>query len=108
MKIPTVDKCVNPAKLKKYFNNKKKKGPIMSLDSLGNIGLLVAVGAVGFFLLLVLREVTLWYFRINEIVDLLKKQTELLEAIASDRRPNVSKPIITPTSPPARNPLTGK
>jgi hypothetical protein len=60
-------------------------------------------------LLLATRYLLLWYFRINEIVDLLKKQTELLETITNERTHNVPKPIITPApAQPSRNPLTQK
>jgi hypothetical protein len=61
----------------------------------------------------------LWYFRLDEIVDLLKKQTELLETIAVERTSNALKVAaaenkdspapLPPVSQPSRpNPLTRK
>ena len=79
---------------------------------MSNDGSFLIIALIALFIavcvFVVLRYFVLWYWRIDRIVELIEKQNELLESIASDRRPNVSKPIITPTSPPARNPLTGK
>lgn len=56
----------------------------------------------------VFRYFVLWYWRIDRIVELMEEQNKLLEQIAANSTRNVSKPIITPTSPPVRNPLTQK
>lgn len=53
-------------------------------------GLAIVLG-----LLIALRQLTLWYFRINDIVRLLEEQNELLR-----QRTNVSKPIISRTDVP--------
>ena len=63
------------------------------------------------FAFVVLREIVLWYFRVGEIVELLKRQTELLQAIAAERTSDAPKAIIAKvesTEPPAPrpNPLT--
>ena len=68
-----------------------------------------AIGiGVGIVALIIFKDFIRWLLGISDIIRLMEEQNKLLEQIASDRRPNVSKPIITPTSPPARNPLTGK
>lgn len=76
----------------------------MNLDPVTNfsIVLIALLVVIGIFVLL--RSVVLWYFRINEIVSLLKRQNELLEIISTERSRNVSRPTITrnPLSPTAR------
>ncbi len=78
----------------------------------GGIYLFIGI-AIVFGLFLLAREVTLWYFRVNEIVALLEKQNKLLEIIAAERTRNVSKPVISRTDvqsgqPQSRaNPLAG-
>lgn len=69
--------------------------------------------AIVFGAFLASRYLLLWYFRINEIVDLLQKQNKLLEIIATERTRNVSEPVISRTDvqsgqPQSRaNPLAG-
>ena len=85
---------------------------------MSNDGSFLIIALIALFIavciFVVLRYFVLWYWRIDRIVELMEEQNKLLEAIASDRRPNVSKPIITriePTespTPPRPNPLTGK
>lgn len=61
-------------------------------------GMYLFIGiAIVFGLFLLAREVTLWYFRVNEIVALLEKQNKLLETIAAERTRNVSRPVIART-----------
>ena len=61
--------------------------------------------AIAFGLFMMLRYIILWYFRIDEIVELLKKQTELLETIAKTESPA---PPVAPVATPRPNPLTRK
>lgn len=50
----------------------------MTNDPLG-LAVWIAIAAIiAFAVLAVLRHITLWYFRIDEIVDLLKAQNDLL------------------------------
>ena len=50
----------------------------MTNDPLGLTVWIVIAAIIAFAILAVLRHITLWYFRIDEIVDLLKTQNDLL------------------------------
>lgn len=67
--------------------------PVITLS----IVLVVLFISIGVFLLL--RSLVLWYFRINEIVELLKQQNRLLEIISTEHTRNVSRPTITRNPP---------
>ena len=68
-----------------------------------------AIGiGVGIVALIIFKDFIRWLLGISDIIRLMEEQNKLLEQIANNNTRNVSKPIITPTSPPARNPLTGK
>jgi hypothetical protein len=61
------------------------------------------------FAFVVLREIVLWYFRVGEIVNLLKRQVELLEIITAERTASETKDSPEPLPPtPRPNPLTRK
>lgn len=51
--------------------------------SLNIFTLLIVIG-VAICIFVVCRELTCWYFKINERVDLMKRQNELLAVIAKD------------------------
>lgn len=69
-----------------------------------------AIGiGVGIVALIIFKDFIRWLLGISDIIRLMEEQNKLLEQIANNNTRNVSKPIITPTSPPPRpNPLTGK
>lgn len=75
-------------------------------------GMYLFIGiAIVFGLFLIFREIALWYFRINEIVDLLRKQIEFQQIIANqDASRRLTEQQQMPQAPqsPPRNPLTGK
>lgn len=82
-------------------------------DTTGIIWILVIVLVI--FLLWLGRELTCWYLKINERIDLMKEQNNLLQFIASGRKLNdeadkdgesdkADDPL--PDLPPRRTPLT--
>lgn len=71
------------------------------MDTIPQLFVLISLLVFVALVFLILRKIVWWYFGIDQHLENQETMIRLLEVISTERTRNVSRPVITNTTPPA-------